>query len=280
MSVDRAEMDRRWFAYFYDGDDFQGALINKFGVRDPAHLQRVEYRAATVRALEMHEGRFTIAQTFDLEHYLAIHRALLGDVYSWAGTVRDVDLVKGNYSFADVDEISKVFDRAHAIAVETPWRHLGRDAAMGKLAEVYSLVNHAHPCREGNGRAARMFMRDVAAHAGYEFHEARLGRDELIAAAVAGGRGDLRPATAMFRAHTILGPSQAQLIAAAPAVAPTTTLRERLDRLYVSHGRAPAQGGSATLADRLASLTSFVTPTAATTAMPHAAPRPHRYLAP
>jgi|SRR5580704_3162593 cell filamentation protein len=46
------------------------------------------------------EGRF------DLAHLQAIHRYLFGDVYEWAGQLRDIDITKGGHLFAHYPHIA------------------------------------------------------------------------------------------------------------------------------------------------------------------------------
>lgn len=45
------------------------------------------------------------------------------------------------------------------------------------LGDVYAEVNNLHPFREGNGRATREFMRELAERSGHELHFERVSKD-------------------------------------------------------------------------------------------------------
>lgn len=73
-------------------------LKNKLGIRDSTILEQREADYAAARSYEL--ALQPIKGNFDLAHLCAIHRHLFGDVYAWAGELRDVDIAKDDSFFA------------------------------------------------------------------------------------------------------------------------------------------------------------------------------------
>ena len=61
-------------------------LINKFGVRDSETLARIEADVTQEAAIRWEQS--PTHDTFDFEHYMAIHEHLFKDLYEWAGETR------------------------------------------------------------------------------------------------------------------------------------------------------------------------------------------------
>lgn len=101
------------------------------------------------RALQLYENTLKINQingkTIEL---IQIHRYLFMDVFSFAGKIRSVDLSKGNFKFAPVkflNESLRIIDNMPIDSYE-------------KIIKKYIEMNIAHPFREGNGRAMRIWL--------------------------------------------------------------------------------------------------------------------------
>ncbi len=73
-------------------DPETGVLKNQLGIRDSKELEELEADYATARAYEL--AKNPLVGRFDLDHLKAIHRHLFGDVYAWAGELRDIDLTR------------------------------------------------------------------------------------------------------------------------------------------------------------------------------------------
>ena len=72
-------------------------LINKFDIRDEEKLNEVESVLASVRYAEWLNA--PKADSFDFEHYKAIHHFLFSDLYDWAGQMRTVNISKKGTKF-------------------------------------------------------------------------------------------------------------------------------------------------------------------------------------
>ena len=116
-------------------------LENKLGLTTSADLAREEERISKKKAIELFEqgmldalpaGRFSTLQ--------AIHRYLFSEIYDFAGTIRTVNLAKGNFRFAPL-----MYLEAALVNID-------------EIVEKYVEMNIAHPFREGNGRSMRIWL--------------------------------------------------------------------------------------------------------------------------
>lgn len=124
-------------------------LENVLGITDPVELARTEERLSKKRARELFEtGALDALAPGSVAALRAIHRALFGDLYAFAGAIRTVDLAKGHFRFASV----LYLDAALASIERMPQR------TFDEIVEKYVEMNVAHPFREGNGRSGRIWL--------------------------------------------------------------------------------------------------------------------------
>ncbi|EFL53572.1 protein adenylyltransferase Fic [Finegoldia magna] len=77
-----------------------------------------------------------------------IHAFLFQDIFDFAGKTRDVNLSKGNFRFANLLYLESNL----AIIESMP------EGSFDEIIEKYVEMNVAHPFREGNGRATRIWL--------------------------------------------------------------------------------------------------------------------------
>ena len=153
---------------------FEDKLNPELSAEQKDHLAR---RLSRVRAIELNSD--PVKGNLDRDHFSEIHRRLFQDVSTHAGEVRGYELSKGDTDFADQRTMDYIFEtelpkRLAALAdnVNEPdnYRH--------SMAELHDTLDEAHPFREGNGRATRMFMSQVAERDGYrlDFESVDKGR--------------------------------------------------------------------------------------------------------
>ena len=124
-------------------------LENVLGITDPVELARTEERLSKKRARELFEtGALDALAPGSVAALRAIHRALFGDLYAFAGAIRTVDLAKGHFRFASV----LYLDAALASIERMP------QGTFDEIVEKYVEMNVAHPFREGNGRSGRIWL--------------------------------------------------------------------------------------------------------------------------
>jgi fido (protein-threonine AMPylation protein) len=163
-------------------------LRNLADIRDANRLNQFESDHFFARLLELHES--PIRGSFDSDHLRHIHKYVFQDVYAWAGEFRTVPIAKGNSFFARPEHIRAELQRLfHQLAGEKYLR--GNDSAgfCQRAAHYLGEINALHPFREGNGRALREFIRELAMEAGYEIAWDLVTQDEMFAASVASFHG-------------------------------------------------------------------------------------------
>ena len=124
-------------------------LENKLGVTDSAELARMEERISKAKALELFEtGLLDQFEIGTFQGLAQIHQYLFGEIYSFAGRVRTVNIAKGNFRFAPV------------LYLQAALEHIGQmpQSTFDEIVEKYVEMNVAHPFREGNGRSTRLWL--------------------------------------------------------------------------------------------------------------------------
>ena len=125
------------------------ALKNKLGITDSATLAREEERISKMRAIELFESGFlsSLAQgTFAA--LSKIHAFLFSDIYEFAGRIRTVNIAKGNFRFAPLMYLNAALESIEKMP----------QSSFDEIVEKYVEMNVAHPFREGNGRATRIWL--------------------------------------------------------------------------------------------------------------------------
>ena len=184
--------------YTYPGSH---VLKNKAELRDLAELQRFERGATAIRIQELREN--PVKGNYDLVHLQAIHRQVFKDVYEWAGEVRTVDIAKGPagdrtlFTFKE-DIPAKAAEVAATIKEAGYLRGTDKAQFADKMAEVYAGLNEMHPFREGNGRATREFLGQLAKESGYHLDYSKVDKQVWNEAAKQSVRGDFAPMREVF----------------------------------------------------------------------------------
>ena len=125
------------------------ALQNKLGITASAELAREEERISKRKALAMFEtGFLDTLEAGSVRSLLDIHHELFADIYDFAGKIRDVNIAKGNFRFAPVMYLHAALENIEKMPQNT----------FDQIVEKYVEMNIAHPFREGNGRATRIWL--------------------------------------------------------------------------------------------------------------------------
>lgn len=124
-------------------------LENKLGITDSSELAREEERISKIRAIELFETDFLSglrAGTFDA--LSKIHAFIFSDIYDFAGDLRKVNIAKGNFRFAPLMYLEEALKSIEKMP----------QGSFDEIVEKYVEMNVAHPFREGNGRATRIWL--------------------------------------------------------------------------------------------------------------------------
>ena len=124
-------------------------LENKLGITSSAELAREEERISKKKAVELFEsGRLSELEAGTTASLMAIHKALFEDIYAFAGKLRIVNIAKGNFRFAPLMYLEAALANIDKMPQTT----------FDQIVEKYVEMNIAHPFREGNGRATRIWF--------------------------------------------------------------------------------------------------------------------------
>ena len=77
-----------------------------------------------------------------------INAYLFGGLYEFAGKIRTVNIAKGGFQFAMLQFLSQTLDNIQKMPEKT----------LEEIIDKYVEMNIAHPFREGNGRATRIWL--------------------------------------------------------------------------------------------------------------------------
>lgn len=125
------------------------ALENKLGITDPADLAREEERISKKKAIELfNSGILDKLEAGKFSSLKAIHKYLFEDIYDFSGTLRTVNISKGNFRFAPVMYLQAALNNIDKMPQST----------FDQIVEKYVEMNIAHPFREGNGRSTRIWL--------------------------------------------------------------------------------------------------------------------------
>lgn len=127
-------------------------LENKLGIINAAELARVEEKISKKKALEMFEtGFLNYLEVGTYKALSKIHDYLFGEIYEFAGKVRDVNIIKGNFRFAPVIYLGVALQNIEKMPQST----------FDEIIEKYVEMNIAHPFRESNGRSMRIWLDNI-----------------------------------------------------------------------------------------------------------------------
>jgi cell filamentation protein len=133
-------------------------LANKLGIIDEEEMEALESGLLLMLYEQLFiEGQPPAALAF--EHISGWHRQWLGNVYDWAGRLRNANLTKDGFQFAAADRIPPLLDGFEK-------QFLSRSGELKSLAECHVEFILIHPFREGNGRLSRLLCDMLAVLAG------------------------------------------------------------------------------------------------------------------
>jgi cell filamentation protein len=161
---------------------------------------------ALLAATERLAGEIHVDQRFTAEDVRRMHRMWLGELYSWAGEYRQVNISKGDFVFAAAREVPRLMNDLERgpLTEFTPCRAAELDEQARALGIVHAELVLIHPFREGNGRCARLLATLMGLQAGlppldFSGLEGR-GKRRYFAAIEAAQGQDYEPITSLFRA--------------------------------------------------------------------------------
>ena len=124
-------------------------LENRLNITNQVELAKQEERISKAKAKQLFKSGFLdTLQAGSFEALSAIHNYLFGDIYPFAGKLREVNISKGGFRFAPVSYLEVSIQNIEKMPQST----------YDEIIEKYVEMNIAHPFREGNGRSMRIWL--------------------------------------------------------------------------------------------------------------------------
>ncbi len=166
--------------YCYENSN---VLINKLDIKDNEILGQAENKIVLAKLFELRQNKKI--GSFDITHFVNIHKFLFEDIYPFAGKFRTENIAKGFFSFAEweyiEDELKKLLEK---IKNDNYLANLSKEDLAKKLAYYLSELNVLHPFREGNGRTIREFIRELAYKNNYLLDLQQTEAEEMLEASM------------------------------------------------------------------------------------------------
>jgi cell filamentation protein len=124
-------------------------LENKLNITNQLELNRAEEKISKQKAKQLFESKdINQIEVGTFRGLAQIHAYLFSDIYHFAGKIRDVNIAKGNFRFAPLMYLEQSLEYVSKMP----------DGGFDEVIEKYVEMNIAHPFREGNGRATRIWL--------------------------------------------------------------------------------------------------------------------------
>ena len=124
-------------------------LDNKLKLTDQASLARAEEEISKRKAKQLFDsGEIQKVEVGTYVGLASIHQFLFEEIYHFAGELKEVNIAKGSFRFASVMFLKPSLDHIDKMPQST----------FEEVVEKYVEMNVAHPFREGNGRATRIWL--------------------------------------------------------------------------------------------------------------------------
>ena len=124
-------------------------LENKLNITHQVELAKAEEKISKQKAKQLFDsGDITKVEVGTFSGLSFIHAYLFENIYHFAGKIREVNIAKGNFRFAPL------------MYLEASLKHIDTmpHSNFDEIIEKYVEINIAHPFREGNGRATRIWL--------------------------------------------------------------------------------------------------------------------------
>jgi len=124
-------------------------LENKLNITNQVELAIAEEKISKQKAKQLFDsGDINKAEVGTFVGLAFIHAYLFSDIYDFAGKMREVNIAKGDFRFAPLMYLEQSLTHIDAMP----------QSSFDEIIEKYVEMNIAHPFREGNGRATRIWL--------------------------------------------------------------------------------------------------------------------------
>jgi len=124
-------------------------LQNKLGITNQIELAKAEEKISKQKAKQLFDsGTIKKIEIGTFAGLSFIHNYLFEDIYYFAGKIREVNISKNDFRFAPVMYLEASLGHIDTMS----------QTSFDEIIEKYVEMNIAHPFREGNGRATRIWL--------------------------------------------------------------------------------------------------------------------------
>lgn len=124
-------------------------LENKLNITDQIELAKSEEKISKQKAKQLFDsGDIAKVEVGTFAGLCFVHAYLFEEIYHFAGKIREVNISKGDFRFAPVMYLAPSIEHIDAMS----------QGSFDEIIEKYVEMNIAHPFREGNGRATRIWL--------------------------------------------------------------------------------------------------------------------------
>lgn len=124
-------------------------LHNKLNLVDQVELAKAEERISKQKARQLFDsGDIDAVEVGSFAGLAFIHSYLFSEIYDFAGRLRSVNIAKGGFRFAPALYLQQALEQIEKMPQDS----------FEQIVEKYVEMNVAHPFREGNGRATRIWL--------------------------------------------------------------------------------------------------------------------------
>jgi len=124
-------------------------LNNKLGIINQIEFKKAEEKISKQKAKQLFDsGVIDKIGVGTFAGLAQIHEFLFGEIYEFAGRIRDVNISKGNFRFAPLMYLEDALKNIDKMP----------QGNFDEIVEKYVEMNIAHPFREGNGRSMRIWL--------------------------------------------------------------------------------------------------------------------------
>ncbi|WP_151194089.1 protein adenylyltransferase Fic [Cysteiniphilum sp. JM-1] len=122
---------------------------NKLNITNQLELAKAEEKISKQKAKQLFiSGDIDQVEVGKFVGLSYIHAYLFAEIYDFAGKIREVNIAKGNFRFAPLMYLEQSLKYIDAMP----------QTSFDQIIEKYVEMNIAHPFREGNGRATRIWL--------------------------------------------------------------------------------------------------------------------------